>query len=207
MKPYICFISCCAVVFSVNASPPERSGRISCEKPTYQAQCKLAWNFSETNKAYFIPQVFDVSEESWRNIEKPAIENYGVTKRTVEGGSLYRVLACDTPQVTDSCLDSGVYWVIARPKIGDLPESVADKRGNNMLIMKNADSKTQIDQYNVYVMINVLEQIDLSKLPPMVEPVATAREDFAEQHVNEDDEIQGSLYYNYTALREKALKK
>ncbi len=162
-------------------------------------QCQLAWDFSDRPKATYDIERLDVLSAKWDPVSTRSLLQIGVA--SVEGGALYRVHACNvssTGAKTD-CESSNVLWVPVFPAEEEIPSVVTGVNGEQMIVHKNLDLAQQIEQYNVYVFVNMLDALPVSilTLPPMTE--------FGEEEAIADDgrvslleSMQWAFFVNYS---------
>lgn len=185
-----------------NAEPPLTSGELNCDSVTGSDGCRLAWNMTATPRAYYQLQRYSVRQRGWKNRGGPDREAYATRTGKAHGGSLYRVLACDDKHAHRNCVSSTVHWVLAMPSAADIPESVPQMSGQAMTISREADLLTQLDQYNVYLLVQLLEQIDdLASMPAMTRPLISSDSAVIDDSLTGDEQIYGSVYHNYEAMR------
>ncbi len=184
------------------AEPPLNSGEIDCDRSAASDGCRLAWNMTATPRESYQLQSYSIRQRGWKNVGGPSREAYATRQAGAPGGTLYRVLACDDRPAGKHCVGSTVHWVLAKPKPKDIPESMPQQSGQAMTISKGADELTQLDQYNVYLLVQLLEQIDdLASMPAMTRPLVSSDSTVIDESLTDDDQIYGSIYHNYEAMR------
>lgn len=183
---------------------PGVSGQATCERTDPAGLCRIAWDFSGSPRTFYWVQQFDTETESWKRIGEPAIEPYGASGETVPGGFLYRVLAGNDQNATEECASSSVCWAPVRPKgVDEIPERIPNGRGQQMIVSKNFGLDDQASQYNVYLLVQLLNRIDLSRMPPMTKPRALSS-DPSTLDLTDDELINEGVYVNYEAQRAQA---
>ena len=185
---------------TADAEPPLNPGELACDSS--RGGCRLAWNMTGAAHGNYQLQTYSVKNGGWKNVGKAGMESYTTLEKKVRGGRLYRVLACDDSRAGANCTSSTVHWVLDKPSTVEIPEQVFDKAGTPMLISKDEDRLSQLDQHNVYLLVRLLEQIDdLAAMPPMTRPRLAGESMVIDETLTDDDQIYGSIYHNYEAQR------
>lgn len=186
------------------AEPPLQSGVADCDRSVHGRACMLGWNFSGDPRPHYRVQRLTTKPQQWVNTEILSSDPYA-TGRPVEGGNLYRVAACDDKASTRNCIYSSVQWAIERPTREEMPDYLLDGNGVKMVISKTDDLLSQTDQYNVYRLTQLLDEVaDVHLLPPMTKPrISNPDTVVLDESVTEDEMIFTSIYHNYE-MRRKA---
>ena len=184
------------------AEPPLRSGVADCDRTDHGRSCTLGWNFSADPRAHYRVQRLNTKPQEWINTEILDDDPYanGVP---VDAGHLYRVAACDDKAATKNCAYSTVQWAIERPTREEMPDYLLDGNGVKMVISKTDDLLSQTDQYNVYRLTQLLDDVaDARTLPRMTKPrVSDLDTPTLDDSVTDDDMILASIYHNYQIRR------
>lgn len=86
-----------------------------------------------------------------------------------------------------------------------MPEFLVDSTGARMHISQSGSPEIQLDQYNVYRLVQLLDQVDeVSALPPVTEPQFSPDQYEHSGTPTVDDQIYTSIYYNYRSRQEQA---
>jgi hypothetical protein len=200
----LCALTAVLICQAGLAEPPLHSGVADCDRSGHGRACMLGWNFSEDPHPHYRVQRLTTRPQQWVNTEVMSGDPYA-TGDSVEGGYLYRVAACDDRASTKNCSYSTVQWAIERPTQEEIPDYLLDGDGVKMEISKSDDLLSQTDQYNVYRLIQLLDDVDdVHSLPPMTEPrVSNVDTPTLDDSVTDDDMIFASIYHNYE-MRRKA---
>jgi len=184
--------------------PPLKSGVADCDRTDHGRICKLGWNFSGDPRQHYRVQRLTTKPQEWVDTEILNANPYA-TGIPVDGGYLYRVAACDDKAAIKNCVYSTVQWAIARPTPEEMPDYLLDGNGVKMVISKTDDLLSQTDQYNVYRLTQLLDDIaDVRLLSPMTKPrVSDVDMPTLDDSVTDDDMIFASIYHNYE-IRRKA---
>ena len=151
------------------------SAQATCMFAGPEAPCALSWDFTLSSRAYYRVQRLDTATGSWRNMEQVAQDTSPQGTRVVEGGHLYRVLACDDAVSTSSCVSSTLHWAPLLVKgDSDIPESVAFTDADGSLRAFTVDKRggllEQLAQYNVYEFEKSIARANARELPDMTPP-------------------------------------
>jgi len=196
------------LALTASAEPPTSSGELKCDRAAKSSECRLTWNMTDTARAYYQLQTYSTKHDGWKKVGKPRTNGYTTLNRTVRGGRLYRVVACDDKAVSENCASSTVHWVLAKPPTDRIPDTVIDKSGTAMTVSKDEDRWSQLDQYNVYLLVQLVEQIDdLASMPAMTRPGIATDSPVVDESLTNDEQIYGSIYHNYEAMRMQAKTK
>lgn len=192
---------CCHLAL---AGPPQQSGVADCDRADHGRACRLGWNFSADPRPYYRVQRLTTEPPEWANTEILSGDPYAIGLR-VEAGHLYRVVACDDRASTRNCVYSSVQWAIERPTREDMPDYLLDGNGVKMVISKTDDLLSQTDQYNVYRLTQLLDNVtNADLLLPMTKPrISNPYTAVLDESVTDDEMIFTSIYHNYE-LRRKA---
>ncbi len=184
------------------AEPPLQSGVADCDRNFHGRACMLGWNFSGDPRPHYRVQRLNTKPQEWINTEILNDDPYA-NGAPVDGGHLYRVAACDDKTATKNCVYSTVQWAIKRPTREEMPDYLLDGNGVKMVISKTDDLLSQTDQYNVYRLTQLLDDVaDARSLPPMTKPRVSDQESPAlDDSVTDDDMIFASIYHNYQIRR------
>lgn len=133
-------------------------------------ECHLGWTMRNSDRPEFSVQLLD-SGGRWVDVEQSNAEE-GQSAAAVAPGALYRVLACykDDGGVEQSCLSSTMYWSPILPKSVDQIPSMLPSKDSVHMITKSASLRYQTSQYNVYKLVEALEDVKVSVLPAMTRP-------------------------------------
>jgi hypothetical protein len=206
MKPASMILSLLVANMAL-AQPPESSGQASCSQIDKEGRYHVAWNLSSSPRTYYWVQRFVPDAQTWRSLWKPVTASYASSETAVDGGSLYRVYACNDSAGTQDCTSTTVCWVPVRPRsIDDIPATMPDGHGQTMTVAKNTDLETQTQQYNVYRVVQIAGNIDLSLMPPMTPPRERDPDPSTDSGLTPDELIHLGVYENYEALRTLALE-
>lgn len=196
----------------VGAQTSLQVGGAACDSNNESRSCKISWNLLETPRTYYRVQQWSKDYNIWRNVDNfVANTALGTQPTSVDGGELYRVFACNDLDATRDCIGTTAFWAPSIPKTADesakIPERMTyiDKDGahNTMLISKNGDFKSQVIQYNVYLVIQAFANADFRELPLMTEPPIISMEN--RDILTLEDVIHINVYPNYNGLREQQL--
>lgn len=170
MRIAISFLALLGFSFQVGAESSV-SSTANCSSSS-TGDCFIKWNFTSGPRAHYWIQQYDLEARQWVNLDGPSTDPYGISKSIVPGGFLYRVLGCDDLAGRSNCDTSTVYWVPIRLTSADaIPATMKEPSGGTFTVSKHLDLKTQLVQYNVYLLAQVMGTIgDLSPLPPMTKP-------------------------------------
>lgn len=184
------------LLFSTVAYAMEpQQGQTSCDAASSE-ECRISWNLIDAGRSEYKLERYDPKTEKWV-VEQADITPYGVAKKPATQGSLYRVVGCSYDPGKE-CVSSTVYWAPVIPEsVDQIPTTVQRKNGDLMEVTKKGGLRTQILQYNVYLLIREFEEVDLGELPKMSEPP-----EFPESLV---DLIHVNVYPNYMGNRDHAL--
>lgn len=199
-------ISYLSLVTSINAESVDSA---TCGEMTIADQCHIHWTFSGNFGQYFHVQQFDPLKADWAVIASlpPGTSNPGTLHTPVEGGYLYRVLACDDSEAFMNCSATTMVWapfVQPESQIHLIPSRVPmvkweAQSGMPMYaaIDKRSGWLTQVIQYNVYEMTNAIARVDLTNLPEM-----TAVKDIRTEAPSDPiEQVQFNVYWAYSAER------
>lgn len=154
-----------------DAAPQRVSGTASCAPSDADAAaCFVSWSWDVAPRAYQWVQVFEPSTGQWRATQETAAARRGRSLDTVEPGYLYRVVSCDDPQDTQTCIGTSTFWALLRPAIDDIPPNVVDERGTVFSIGKNLPYEIQLGVYNYIHQIAYFRNARWSEMPPMTRP-------------------------------------
>lgn len=181
------------------------SGEVRCVQQTIDDKCKLTWDFSTTPKAMYRIERLDPLSGKWNDVSTVELLTSGST--AVDGGSLYHVRGCNigSKGAVADCAASNVVWVPVFPEEKDVPSEVVGIHGETMSISKDADLAMQTEQYNVYLLVRLLDMVDLASLPPMLE--VTAQDILADGKWTLSEGMQRSFYLNFTAKQQQAISR
>jgi hypothetical protein len=146
-------------------------GRASCHRDTPGSDCAAAWDFSSMPRSFFFVERFEFDQEKsgWRRVEGPVEGEKGVSTSLVSGGYLYRVAGCDDKAGTIDCVGSTVFWAPARPfNLDDIPDVVRTPEGY-YLRDRHHSREFQIIDYNMALMSQLVETVDMGSMPPMTD--------------------------------------
>lgn len=172
-------------------------------------QCRIAWSFSSRAESYFSVQQFNPLDANWRTIAALPLStsNQGTLETPVEGGYLYRVLACDDDAATTNCSGSTMVWVpFVQPEsqVHLIPSRVPMAKWeaeSGMPLYATVDKQNgwlgQVIQYNVYQMMNAIARANIADLPDMT-PVKDMR---LEEPSDPIEQVQFNVYSVYLAER------
>ena len=193
----------CVMPGAAAAGTGNAIGKADCAPQSRGFACEIRWDFTQAPRGFYQVEFLDETSRSWRALGRP----YGAfhtRSGPVRPARLYRVRGCDDEFMTRNCVESSVQWAIARPAADRIPEFLVDGNGVEMHIVKSAPAGVQIAQYNVYRLVQLLDRIpDLSKLPPMTKPTATAVSGLGHE---EDFLILSGIYENYSERRQRAIR-
>lgn len=179
-----------------------------CESSSHGGPCKIAWNFTEVPGAEYWVEQFDPESEGWDRVYGPASHPSGTTEKPVPDGFLYRVVACTDQSGPNACTTSSVHWAPVHPTNADAIPELIKKDGDKwgMQVGKNLSFEGQRQQYNVYLLMLLVESIDdWSSLPPMTEPPVTPESPESRQATaTYDDRIHHAVYGIYTDARSRS---
>ncbi|MEM7281368.1 MAG: hypothetical protein AAF438_07050 [Pseudomonadota bacterium] len=153
-------------------------------------RCGLQWeNMSEPRRAYVIERfrpggylgnsVFgpvaaelDSVGETWTALTEPLKSLDSLAENTVDGGYLYRLLACHNYEKRERCVASRVHWVpLLFDSTDDIPSVVYDRSLEGYAVARDTPIWVQEIQYNVYLLIQTLDYAGGVSLPPMSRPL------------------------------------
>lgn len=193
---------------NVEAGDPPLAGSVDCENSGGRSFCDLIWDFSQAPRTYVQIQAFDTATQAWKEHGSP-YESFLKRSLPLDGGNLYRAVACDDVAMRQNCVSSTVQWSLVWPALHEMPDYLSLSNGSRMYISREAPLEIQIEQYNVYELVRFLDRVeDLTALPPMTE-----RETFGDPRLSPaiDDEasaqdlIYSGIHYNYEARRSLGL--
>jgi hypothetical protein len=181
----------------------------TCDSMKILDQCRIRWSFSRTSDSYISVQQFDPMNAAWRTIAAlaPSAGGTGILDKPVEGGYLYRVLACDDAEAKINCLGTTMIWapfVQPESQVHLIPSRVplaAWEIGSGTPMYATVDKRNgwlgQVIQYNVYQMANAIARARISDLPDMT-PVKDIR---LEPPSDPIEQVQFNVYWAYSAER------
>jgi hypothetical protein len=122
---------------------------------------------------------------------------------SVSQGEIYNAIACVDGKDEPTCVSSSVVWAPLHPANSEeMPPTLERKNGVVMFITKESDYEGQRQQYNVYRLIQYLENIeDPSSLPAMTFVAPLKDPTDTEPEWLYDDLIQNPAYETYEAFR------
>lgn len=199
---------------SVLADPPSGAGdsvlgTTRCDRSGVDGLCRIAWDVPATSRAFYWIEEMSPETTSWRRVLGPLSTRSGITEGRVLDGRLYRVVSCEDPTDTQSCVSSTVFWALFQPGSADaIPNSVDDRRGVPMLVSKNTSLRDQKHQYNVYLVRRLMNGVaDMGAMPPMTVPRLGS--DVSEERLltegTEDEVIEHDVYRHYEADRKSVV--
>jgi len=207
MRKITCLLGCLALSTTAIAQPPQLSGQATCDHVGQDGGYHVAWNLSSTPRSYYWVQQYIPAMQSWRRLGNPVTTPYATSEAAVDQGSFYRVYACNDLDGTQECTSTTLCWVPVRPRSADqIPASMPDGHGQQMVVAKETDLETQTQQYNVYRLVQIVNGIDLRTMPPMTPPKERSPDPSTESGLTPDDLIHLGVYENYEALRALAIK-
>lgn len=184
------------------------SGAATCDSAAPGDSCKLSWNLSQTPRAFYWAQQLDPDSGAWRNLEERPTDTASRSARSepVEGGYLYRVLACNDSARTTDCVGSTLIWAPVIPRgekaAESIPERVEFSRPDGTLMRfrvdKNQSLLHQVVQFNVYQLARTLSRARIDELPEMTAPPAMSPNS---GEYTDIDVVHANVYAAYTAER------
>ncbi|MGH8496724.1 MAG: hypothetical protein ACREVN_11380 [Gammaproteobacteria bacterium] len=213
MKSSILITGFLLVGASAGAGSSSALGVATCNWSQDANACELAWDFNKSPRVYYWVQKWDKHTESWQSLDSTYTDTrqIGVRAKPVESGALYRVLGCDDMDAMSNCTTSTAVWAPVVPKTIEaaaaIPEhmSVSDRAGSHqtLVIDKSASLKSQTIQYNVYLLLQELEDTDYENLPPMTEPPDHENGNIA--NLTLEEVVHLNVYPNYAISRSQQL--
>lgn len=165
--------------------------------------CRISWRFQSKSWSQYWVQQFNVTADRWVESDGPYAESSGASTSDVPGGFLYRVVGCNDPDDRRDCEVSTVFWAPVRVESEALiPAQMKGPNGETFSINKSGNLTTQLLQYNVYLITQMVGAIgDLSRFPAMSDPPPRDKPGswtFAEM-------VHANVYPNYEIPREAHL--
>jgi hypothetical protein len=201
-------IVCALLAGPAMADPPEASGQAACDRGAGDGACHIAWNLSATPRAYYRVQQYDAERADWRSLGETSTQAWATSRSTVDGGYLYRVQACNDLEATEDCIGTTLTWAPLHPRsVDEIPAEMVDAHGVAMSVSKNADLAVQTAQYNVYRLVELVQRIDLARMPAMTPPVERRPDPNMDSGLTPDDLIHIGVYDNYEGLRAIAARR
>lgn len=199
-------VLCCLVLSAagvVNAAS-EPTGTASCSRKMPGA-CAIEWNFpgGSPRSSYYV-QRFDASDQSWHRIFGPVSTPSGTMSEAASEGEIYAAIVCVDPEDGQSCVSSTVVWAPLHPaSIDEMPPMLKRKNGVMMAVSKESSYEGQRQEYNMYRLIQWLENVDdPSRLPAMTVAYDIKEPKDAPPEWLYDDLIQYPAYLTYESFRQ-----
>lgn len=187
-------------------------GEAACDYDSELGKCRIAWDLTNDPGDLYRVQRYDTRTSQWLD-EHEDVYTRGVSKEPSAPGYIYRVLGCNgsvrgantSGDAPTGCVSSSVYWSpVILKSVEEIPKVVRTKRGDKMRVGKNLDLEAQILQYNVYLLVQTIEEIDIDTnmkdMPPMTLPPSIDI-----RPLNTVDLVHINVYSEYRIAREMAL--
>jgi hypothetical protein len=189
-----------------STSTAQTPAQVTCDFSGPDAPCALSWNFAATPRAFYRVQQLEPSG-TWRDTGGAEVNTSVQGFQIVEGGHLYRTMACEDVLKATNCVSSAVHWapLFARGDrySNNIPEHVEfrDAEGNlqSLLVTKELDLLAQLAQYNVYELMRSLATVQVKDLPEMTKPPTEFGE--SGSHENQVALVHLNVYAAYQAAR------
>lgn len=183
---------------SVTAETLKALNVAGCKLSSDGQACYITWDFTSDPRSYYWLQRYDEAAGRWIDFEAASVDPYGISKSVVPGGYLYRILGCTDLHGRD-CTSSTVYWPpIKYESASDIPETMVDPSGGTFTVSNNAGLETQLLQYNVYRIAQLIGTIgDLSSFPAMTPPPSAENPG----SLTYADVVHINIYPNYESVR------
>ena len=148
--------------------------RISCVQSDAAEGCRISWNIGNmaASEKYRLER-YDHNLGKW-NAEQRVGSAEGVSEFVVSQANLYRVSNCggSDKRGTRDCSVSSIYWSpFLSTTTDEIPSTVTRHgSGDKMGVSKGQSLRTQLIQYNVYLLAQALEGKNLEDFPAMTPP-------------------------------------
>ncbi len=146
-------------------------GDLRCES-TREASCELQWDMTPTPRQEYVLERYDVEQRNWVAHENLPSTHVGSMEAKVLPGALFRIRGCQDYFRGENCTASVVTWV---PHLADNVEALPDTvtilaSGLELKVHKDHTLYDANMDYNVGLIMNVMNAIDADDVTPMAFP-------------------------------------
>ncbi|MBT8144756.1 MAG: hypothetical protein KJO55_08645 [Gammaproteobacteria bacterium] len=157
----------------VNADAPRVQGTANCAFDA-ENRCLLDAKLRLKDDSYhYTIEHFDVKVQQWTAVSNRFANESQIASEPLEAGHIYRVLACKGRETMSRCVATPAQWAPVLPSdVADIPAAVEAADGTSYGVSKNLSLAEQTQQYNVYLVEQLLSRTKAASMPPMSTPQA-----------------------------------
>jgi hypothetical protein len=179
-------------------------GTVACKLDRSGDLCRIAWEIPASARKFYWMEEMEPEQSSWHRLFRLPTRA-GITESKLQGGRLYRVIACEDAAGTQSCSSSQVVWAPFQAlNVDSIPDVVHTKQGEKMLVGKRNGLQSQNQQYNLYLLVRLMSGADGWTMPPMRPsrfPLGTTTAMLSAAKATSDDALELFVYGEYEAWR------
>jgi hypothetical protein len=168
------------------------------------AKCVLVWDISTAPLSTYQVQVLSRDQLAWVDVDK-GLARSEVGRIDVRPGNLYRVMVCNDISIEPRCESSAASWATYIRPVDELPDEmlIADTDGSIMAvtIAKSTSRYTQLSQYNVYLLTDLINQVVM--IDPGLLPVMHPPTEFPDRQPTLDHQVRHSIHSVYESTRHR----